>query len=224
MRKARHHSQPIAAMIVCFVAGAVSGWWVGVSGAPEPRPPTAVAGSDHRLENGPVEAVEHDGGTDGTGAAMDERDAIDVLHEHNLRLPIDGVSAESFKGGFREKRAGDEDHSHEAVDILAPRHTPIHAIEDGTIAKLFFSKAGGNTIYQYDPSKRFCYYYAHLDRYADGLHDGDRVDAGAVIGYVGTSGNAPLGTPHLHFAIFELEQPDRWWKGRALDPYLVFRK
>ena len=96
--------------------------------------------------------------------------------------------------------------------------------EDGTIAKLFFSKTGGNTIYQYDPSRRFCYYYAHLDRYADGLHEGGRVEAGAVIGYVGTSGNVPPGTPHLHFAIFELERPDRWWKGRALDPYLVFHK
>jgi murein DD-endopeptidase MepM/ murein hydrolase activator NlpD len=77
-------------------------------------------------------------------------------------------------------------------------------------------------IYQFDRAKRFCYYYAHLDRYAVGLHEGQRVAAGDVIGYVGTSGNAPPGTPHLHFAIFELTGDSHWWKGTPLDPYAVY--
>ena len=112
---------------------------------------------------------------------------------------------------------------HEAVDILAPRGTPVRAVEDGTVAKLFLSKAGGITVYQFDASERFTYYYAHLDRYAEGLREGQRVERGDLIGYVGTTGNAPRNTPHLHFAIFELTPQKRWWEGTPVDPYLVFR-
>jgi len=138
-----------------------------------------------------------------------------------LRLPIDGISVESFKGGFAETRRS---HPHEAVDIVAPRGTPVHAVRDGIIAKLFFSRAGGITIYEFDADGPLCYYYAHLERYADGLHEGQHVAQGEVLGYVGTSGNAPPGTPHLHFAIFELTGDRQWWHGRALDPYLVFKE
>jgi murein DD-endopeptidase MepM/ murein hydrolase activator NlpD len=129
-----------------------------------------------------------------------------------------------MKSGFTEHRAGEGGHTHEAVDILAPRNTAVRAVQDGVIAKLFFSKAGGNTIYQFDPAQQFCYYYAHLERYADGLRDGQRVSRGDVIGYVGTSGNAPPGTPHLHFAVYELTPEHRWWQGHPLDPYLVFHR
>ena len=96
-------------------------------------------------------------------------------------------------------------------------------MENGTIAKLFVSKAGGNTIYQFDPTGQFCYYYAHLERYADGVHEGQAVARGDVIGYVGTSGNAPPLVPHVHFAVYELGPERHWWQGRAIDPYLVFR-
>ena len=147
--------------------------------------------------------------------------AIGDLRRHDLRLPIDDADVEAMKGGFGEGRAAGR--PHEAVDILAPRNTPIRAVEDGTIAKLFESKAGGTTVYQFDPSGRFCYYYAHLERYAPGLHDGQHVSQGEVIGFVGTSGNAPPNTPHLHFAVFELDADRHWWKGRAIDPYLIFR-
>jgi murein DD-endopeptidase MepM/ murein hydrolase activator NlpD len=136
-------------------------------------------------------------------------------------LPLDGENIESLKGGFSETRGGSR--PHEAVDMLAPRNTPVRAVENGTIAKLFTSKAGGLTIYQFDPAGHLCYYYAHLERYANGLKDGQPVLQGDVIGYVGTSGNAPPNTPHLHFAVFELNADKRWWQGRPLDPYLVFK-
>jgi murein DD-endopeptidase MepM/ murein hydrolase activator NlpD len=110
---------------------------------------------------------------------------------------------------------------HEAIDIPAPRGTPVLAVEDGTIARLFYSQAGGTTIYQFDPSERFCYYYAHLDRYAEGLAEGQEVSKGQVIGYVGVSGNAPKETPHLHFAIFRLTSAKRWWEGTPIDPFEV---
>jgi murein DD-endopeptidase MepM/ murein hydrolase activator NlpD len=143
-----------------------------------------------------------------------------VVPAERLRVPIDGVEIESFKGGFVERRGS---RPHEAVDILTPRNTPILAVDNGTIAKLFDSKAGGHTIYQFDASGRLAYYYAHLEKYAEGLHDGQVVKQGDVIGYVGTSGNAPPNTPHLHFAVFELDESGRWWKGKALDPYQVFK-
>jgi len=123
---------------------------------------------------------------------------------------------------FSDQRSGMR--AHEALDILAPRNTPVKAVDDGTIARLFYSKAGGTTIYQFDPSEQFCYYYAHLERYAEGLREGQHVSQRDVLGFVGTSGNAPPGTPHLHFAVFELGEDGHWWQGRAIDPYLIFRQ
>ena len=143
------------------------------------------------------------------------------LSHSRLRMPLDGEAVESLKGGFAETRGGNR--PHEAVDMLAPRNTPIHAVESGTIAKLFTSKAGGLTIYQFDPAGHLCYYYAHLERYASGLKEGDKVRKGQVIGYVGTSGNAPKNTPHLHFAIFKLTAAKHWWEGTPIDPYDILR-
>ena len=137
-----------------------------------------------------------------------------------LRMPLDNVGAEAMKGGFQEKRGS---RPHEAADLLAPRNTPVHAVQGGTIAKLFFSKAGGITIYQFDPTETYCYYYAHLERYAEGLKEGAPIKRGEVIGYVGTTGNAPRDTPHLHFAIFKLTDEKRWWQGTPLDPYSVLK-
>ena len=92
-------------------------------------------------------------------------------------------------------------------------------MEDGKIIKLFNSVRGGLTIYQFDPSEKYAYYYAHLDRYADGIVEGMKVRRGEVIGYVGSTGNAAASNPHLHFAIFLLGPEKLWWKGEALDPY-----
>ena len=145
-------------------------------------------------------------------------DAERELEARHLTLPVEGVAPNQLVRSFSDPRTG---HEHEAIDIPAPRNTPVLAVEDGTVAKLFLSKAGGNTIYQFDPSLRFCYYYAHLERYADGLKEGDVVHRGQVIGYVGTSGNAPPDTPHLHFAITILNADRHWWEGTAVDPYDV---
>ncbi len=135
-------------------------------------------------------------------------------------VPVEGVDRDKLTRQFGELRG---DHQHEAMDILAPRHTPVRAVEDGRIARLFYSKAGGITVYQFDPSETFSYYYAHLERYADGLREGQTVRQGDVLGYVGTSGNAPKDTPHLHFAIFRLDEAKHWWEGTPIDPYDVFR-
>lgn len=146
--------------------------------------------------------------------------AIAELRRHRLLMPIAGVSPEKIRGSFFEKR-GTEIHA--AADMLAPRNTPIVAVENGTIGKLWLSKAGGITIYQFDPSQKYIYYYAHLESYAPGLKDGDKVQRGQVLGFVGTSGDAPPDTPHLHFSISVATEPGRWWSGAQIDPYEVFR-
>ena len=142
------------------------------------------------------------------------------LRNRRLGLPVQGASPSALVDSFDEARAGGR---HEAIDILAPRNTPVLAVEDGTVAKLFHSNAGGTTIYQFDSTGSYAYYYAHLERYADDLREGMSVRRGDVLGYVGTSGNAPKNTPHLHFAIFKLGDEKRWWEGTPIDPYQVLR-
>jgi murein DD-endopeptidase MepM/ murein hydrolase activator NlpD len=135
-----------------------------------------------------------------------------------LVIPVAGVQARQLSDSFSEVHSGQR---HEAIDIMAPRGTPVVAVEDGRITKLFTSKPGGLTIYQFDPSEKFAYYYAHLDKYAQGIVEGKHVSRGEVIGYVGSTGNASAEAPHLHFSIFVLGPEKRWWKGTAINPYPV---
>jgi peptidoglycan LD-endopeptidase LytH len=130
--------------------------------------------------------------------------------------PISGLALANLKDTFGEIHNG---HPHEAIDLLEPRGTPVHAVVSGTVRKLFLSKPGGNTIYQFDEAEVYCYYYAHLDGYASGLRQGMHVERGDIIGFVGSTGNADFITPHLHFAIFELPPGKLWWKGKAVNPY-----
>jgi len=156
-----------------------------------------------------------------SGPPIVAADPIEELRKRDLRLPVKGLERDDVRDTFNEMRGGVR--RHEALDILAPRDTPVLAVDDGTIAKLFLSKPGGITIYQFDPTATYTYYYAHLSRYAEGLEEHEAVKRGQVIGYVGTTGNAPPETPHLHFAIFKLTDEKRWWQGTAIDPYPVFR-
>ena len=133
-----------------------------------------------------------------------------------LLMPVAGADPARFRDSFREMRGT---RRHEAIDILAPRGTPVLAVADGVVAKLFDSANGGLTVYQFAASGTRSYYYAHLDGYAAGLHEGQTLRCGQVIGRVGTTGNAPPGTPHLHFGVSELGPEQQWWGGTALDPY-----
>lgn len=145
---------------------------------------------------------------------------LDQLRGRALAVPVRGLEAVNLVSSFQDARGG---RRHEAIDILAPRGTAAIAVEDGRVAKIFTSDAGGLTLYQFDPSETFVYYYAHLDSYAPGLKEGSMLRKGDVVGTVGTTGNAPKNTPHLHFAISKLDPDKRWWGGTALDPFLVWR-
>jgi len=149
-------------------------------------------------------------------------DAIDMLTTHELAIPVRGMPRQHLRDTFNDSRAIGR--RHDAIDIMAPRGTEVLAVEDGTIAKLFTSKAGGLTIYQFDPTQTFSYYYAHLDRYASGLAEHQKVSRGQVIGYVGSTGNASEDAPHLHFAIARLDTDRSWWKGDPINPYPLLTK
>jgi murein DD-endopeptidase MepM/ murein hydrolase activator NlpD len=137
-----------------------------------------------------------------------------------LALPVEGVARAELVDGFLDSRGS---RTHHALDIPAPRHTPVRAAVAGVVAALSSSRSGGTSIWQYDESGQYCYFYAHLQRYAPGLRAGQTVARGQVIGFVGTSGNAPEDTPHLHFAMFRLESQGRRWGGVPVNPYPLLR-
>jgi murein DD-endopeptidase MepM/ murein hydrolase activator NlpD len=126
-----------------------------------------------------------------------------------LLVPVAGIDRGDLTRQFDERRSGGR--SHQAIDILAPLGTPVLAANDGLIERLTHNRLGGITLYQRDPARGFVYYYAHLQRYRPGLREGDEVRKGEVIGYVGSTGNAPPDAPHLHFAITR--------QGEPIDPY-----
>ena len=154
----------------------------------------------------------------GTPAPVERpRTAVPAAGAGGLIVPVSGIAPAQLSNTFDDARG--QGRVHEALDIMAPRGTPVVAVADGTVEKLFASDRGGLTIYQFEPSGRYAYYYAHLDRYAAGLAEGDRLRQGQVVGYVGSTGNASDDAPHLHFGIFALGPEKRWWEGTAINPY-----
>lgn len=139
-----------------------------------------------------------------------------MLAQRALEVPVVGIHPTALSDNYEQTRGS---RRHEAIDIMAPMGTPVVAVDDGRIAKLFTSKAGGLTIYQFDPQAQLAYYYAHLQRYADNVREGKDVRRGDLIGYVGVSGNSAANAPHLHFAVFKLGTPPKWWQGEAVNPY-----
>jgi peptidoglycan LD-endopeptidase LytH len=170
--------------------------------------PPADAGEEH----GPV-------ATTGTEEPAPLPPRTEAVEERSLEIPVSGIERKQLYDSFNETRDGSR--SHEAIDIMASRGTPVVAAENGRIKKLFTSKAGGLTIYQFDPSETYVYYYAHLDSYAENVKEGMEVKKGDVIGYVGSTGNASKNAPHLHFAISRLTPEKQWWKGEPINPYPI---
>lgn len=166
-----------------------------------PEPPQAPA-DGHPVEPKPADE------------ATRARQAAQTLR---LSSPIPGLKKTDISDMFGDHRG--EERQHEALDIMAPKRTPVLAVDDGVIKKLFTSTQGGLTIYHFDPSERYSYYYAHLDGYAPGLVEGKQVRRGELIGYVGVTGNSDPNGPHLHFAVNELDETKSWWKGAPLNPY-----
>ena len=147
-------------------------------------------------------------------------DAASMTGE-GLLLPVQGITAAQLQDTSTDARSGGR--VHDAIDIMAPAGTPVLAVADGTVEKLFDSKLGGTTLYQFNPQRTLAYYYAHLQGYAPGIAEKQSLKRGQVLGYVGATGNADPAAPHLHFAIFELGPEQQWWKGTAINPYPQLR-
>ncbi|HEL4267770.1 TPA: M23 family metallopeptidase [Stenotrophomonas maltophilia] len=139
-----------------------------------------------------------------------------------LLLPVQGILTSQLRDTFTDARS--EGRVHDAIDIMADAGTPVLAVADGMVEKLFDSERGGLTIYQFEPSGRWCYYYAHLQRYADGLAEKQVIKRGEVIGYVGSTGNASAEAPHLHFEVHLLGPEKQWWKGESINPYPLLKQ
>ena len=141
-----------------------------------------------------------------------------IVAPSGLAIPVPGVRPEQLSDTFTQARA--HGRPHDAIDIMAPRGTPVIAAAEGTVEKLFFSHGGGGiTAYVRSPDGRWQYYYAHLDGYAPGLHEGQAVRRGDPIGRVGSTGDASPAAPHLHFAINRMSEGERWWQGSPINPY-----
>ncbi len=138
-----------------------------------------------------------------------------------LAVPVEGVAASQLIDTWNAPRGPGK--RHEALDIAARRGRPVYAVDDGPLVKLFTSKPGGLTVYQFDPTGSVAYYYAHLDRYAEGLREGMRLRRCDLIGYVGITGNSAPDAPHLHFAVLRLGALKQWWVGTPLDPLPAMR-
>ena len=148
--------------------------------------------------------------------------AVEELRERALLLPVAGISASDLYDSFTDAR-GNGSRRHNAIDIHAARGTPIISVDDGTIIKLHTSSAGGISVYATDPRTKFIYFYGHLDRYHEGVREGMTVARGDTLGYVGTSGNAPPDTPHLHFQVLRASNVARWSRGTPINPIRIFR-
>ncbi|MDQ6708345.1 MAG: M23 family metallopeptidase [Acidobacteriota bacterium] len=144
---------------------------------------------------------------------------IHVIESKNLTLPIAGLKAAQIQDTFNDARGSGR--KHEAADILSPRGTPVLAMTEGNVAKLFTSERGGLTVYQFDNQGVYCYYYAHLDHYAEGLKEGMLLRKGDKLGYVGSTGDADPKVPHLHLAIFKLGPEKHYWQGGPINPYPI---
>ncbi len=145
---------------------------------------------------------------------------LDLLWQRQLMVPVEGMDRRAVKNTYEAGRAGGRIHG--ALDLMAPRFTAVLAADDCVIGRMFSGPIGGIVIYATDIDGRFVYYYAHLERYRPGLAVGDRVAKGTVIGYVGTTGNAPPDAPHLHFQVMKRGVGRAWWDGPPINPIFFF--
>jgi murein DD-endopeptidase MepM/ murein hydrolase activator NlpD len=209
----RDESHPAPAAASQALPGPATSAQVALQAPPPPPPQVEPDLSEANLPLAPDPAAQ---------AALAQVPDVAPARPQGLMVPVEGVKASQVSDTFGQPRG--KERRHEALDIMAPRGTRVLAAADGKVVKLFNSKPGGLTVYEFDPTRTYAYYYAHLDRYADGLKEGMELKRGDLVGYVGSTGNARAEAPHLHFAVVELTPEKEWWKGTAIDPYPLLER
>jgi len=207
-------------IVLGLVMGVAAGWWLQRDGEPSDDTgagPLAVAQTSAAADSARAVPVEQ-----ATTAIAAPAPAATGDTPFGLLLPVQGITPSQLQDTFTDARS--EGRVHDAIDIMAAAGTPVLAVADGHVEKLFDSERGGLTIYQFEPSGRWCYYYAHLQRYADRLAEKQTIKRGDVIGYVGSTGNANPEAPHLHFEVHVLGPEKQWWKGESINPYPLLKK
>jgi murein DD-endopeptidase MepM/ murein hydrolase activator NlpD len=147
-------------------------------------------------------------------------EVVNYVLSRRLEIPVSGITTSQLRDSFDEGRDGKR--VHRALDILAPRGTPVISADSGRILRVGFNSLGGNCIYVSDPSGKVVYYYAHLDAFRAGLVQGSAIARGDTLGFVGTTGNAPKDTPHLHFQVMGMPADGKFWDGEPINPYPLF--
>jgi murein DD-endopeptidase MepM/ murein hydrolase activator NlpD len=175
---------------------------------------TSTAAAPHTAPSGTARGVV------ATLGPLSSSETVNYILGRGLLVPVAGVVASQLRDTFDEGR--DAGRVHRALDILAPRGTPVVAADDGRVLRVRQNALGGNTVYATDPAGRVVYYYAHLDAYRSGLAEGATIARGDLLGTVGTTGNAPKDTPHLHFQVMRMPPDGKYWDGDAINPYPLF--
>lgn len=181
--------------------------------SPAPVPGAAASASAPRQQADPLGVPE---------MAPPPADATAVAHLNSILFPVPGVDSTRLDDSFDDPRDGGA-RRHNAIDIMAPRGTPVLSAQDGRVLRLSKNPKGGITVYATDLDERFVYYYAHLERYHPGLYDGKPLLRGDTLGYVGTTGNAPANLPHLHFQVMRMPADRKFWEGDPVNPYPLLR-
>jgi murein DD-endopeptidase MepM/ murein hydrolase activator NlpD len=182
--------------------------------------PTPAATPQSQSQTQPQSQPQPQPQSQSQGAAVG--DTASTLASMHLLIPVQGVRPEQLRDTFTEARS--EGRVHDAIDIMAPRNTPVLAAADGCVVKLFRSEKGGITLYQLaSADEHIVFYYAHLERYADGLVEGHVARRGETLAYVGDTGNAAPGNTHLHFQIYRVADPKHFWTGDNINPYTILR-
>lgn len=128
-----------------------------------------------------------------------------------FEVPVAGVRRTALRDSWHAPRSGGR--RHEGIDIFAPRGTPVRASTEGVVTRIGHSRLGGHVVWVIGPGGQR-HYYAHLDRFGD-IHRGQRIAAGAILGYVGNTGNARHTPPHLHYGVYA--------GGGAINPFPLLR-
>ena len=183
-------------VVVAIVAAAAALLWLSAYSGVSPR---GVTDAEHNVSPAVVDEVE--------------------ITPSELALPVAGVRAQQLLDAYTQSRAAGAG-SDNGIDIFASAGTPVVAAAPGTVERLSINESGdGLTVYIRSEDRRRIYYYAHLQSYASGLREGQRVERGQVIGRVGSTGDASPRAPHLHFAIKQLATSEHWWQGTPVNPY-----